>query len=322
MTNTLLDQAKASTDDQTVTTEFVNDISPAGPTFARFVGYVEVGVRAQRPYQGVDKKPCAEVRLTFELNGPKHTREIELEGGEKKIVTNVISVKITKKQADNSGFIKLFRKMTYGRDIKNFAQMLGEPFLITIVHAEGKDKDGKDVTYANMKDSEFNYLIGAPAQVNPATGETVHFDVPEARIALRLLLWDQPTDLQWKSLFIDGTKTVKRDGKDVEISRNWLQEDIVTNALNIGGSPLEIMLAGMDDLEMPGDTAAPEEVPEPKTKSPTKTAKTTTLTKPKEEAAAPPPADESPLEADTAAEIAADAATAAQALFDSLGIKA
>jgi len=251
---TLLDQAKASTNDQTKTTVFENDLTPAGKTFARFVGYTEVGKRPQKAFQGKPKADCREARFTFELNGPKHCREVEIEGEMKKI-TGVIGVKLTIKSAENSGFIKLFNKMKYGRDgINNFPQMLDEGFLIDIVHAPGKDRDGKDVTYANMKDADFNYLIGAPMMTNPATGEMMSFDIPESTIPHRLLLWDQPTAEQWQSVFIDGTRTVKRDGVEVQESKNWLQQDIVENALDFAGSPLELMLNGVDDLEMPGDT--------------------------------------------------------------------
>lgn len=298
--NDLLNEAKASGNDQTKTTTFENDLTPAGPTFARFIGYVEVGVRPQRPYLGKPKPDCAEVRLTFELNGPKHLREIEVEGSKKKI-SNVISIKVTMKTTDNSGFIKLFRKMVYGRpDIKNFPSMLGEGFLITIVHNEDKDKDGKPVTYVNMRDAEFNYLIGAPAQVNPATGETVNFNIPEPLLPLRLLLWDKPSETQWKSIFIDGTRKVKRDGKEVEESKNWLQRDILTKATNYLGSPLEALLAGADGLDLPGDMGSPDAPDAPETPA----SKPETPSEPKE--APTPPSD--------------DAAEAAQALFDQLGV--
>lgn len=302
-TNSLLDEARASDNDQTVTTEFKNDITPKGPTFARFIGYVEVGMRHQKPFQGADKPDCAEARLTFELNGPKHLREIEVEGSKKKI-SNVISIKLTIKQADNSGFIKLFRKMVYGRpDIKNFPAMLGEAFLITIEHNAGKDKAGKDVTYVNMRDSEFNYLIGAPAQVNPATGETVNFNVPDPLLPLRLLLWNKPTDAQWKSIFIDGTRTVKKDGVETQESKNWLQRDITTGALDFQGSALEALLVGAGGLDLPGDMGSPDAPSAPETPS-----------QPKDDINLPhsePKTEEMPSD---------DAAEAAQALFDALGV--
>ncbi len=319
----LMDQARASTNDQTKTTVFENDIPPAGKTFARFVGYVEVGKRPQKAFQGKPKADCREARFTFELNGPKHCREVEIEG-EMKQITNVIGIKMTIKTAENSGFIKLFGKMTYGRDgIENFPQMLGEGFLIDIVHAPGKDRDGKDVTYANMKDADYNYLIGAPQMSNPATNELMTFDIPEMTIPLRLLLWDQPTNEQWQSVFIDGTRTVKRDGLEVQESKNWLQQDIVENALDFAGSPLEIMLNGVDGLEMPGDigkgvdmeqlaaeveaeAAAALALPQTSAAVPSQEPAAVQATADRNEANPPPITD--------------DAAKAAQDIFDQLGV--
>ena len=147
--------------------------------------------------------------------------------------------------------------MAYGRPgITNHAQMLGEAFLINVIHAPGKDRDGNDKTYANMKDADFNWQISAPMQTDALTGETTKLPVPDPTIDLRLLLWDNPTKEQWDSVFIDGDRTVKNEaGEDVTESKNWLQKDIVTNALNFAGSPLEQMLNGVADLELPGDVA-------------------------------------------------------------------
>jgi len=313
--NPLLAQAKASENDQTKTTVFENDLTPAGKTFARFVGYTEVGKRPQKAFQGKAKPDCREARLTFELNGPNHCREVEVEGEMQKF-TGVIGIKLTIKSAENSGFIKLFNKMKYGRDgINNFPQMLDEGFLIDIIHAPGKDRDGKDVTYANMKDADFNYLIGAPQMTNPATGELMAFDIPESTIPLRLLLWDAPTKEQWASVFIDGTRTVKRDGVDVQESKNWLQQDIVENAIDFGGSPLEQMLNGVDDLEMPGDVG------------PSGEAEARAAAAAGEAQAAEPVSEVNPPPATAAAAVGLadpkptdDAAAAAQAIFDQLGV--
>ncbi len=321
----LLEQAKASTNDQTKTTAFENDLTPAGKTFARFVGYTEVGKRPQKAWQGKAKPDCNEARFTFELNGPKHCREIEVEGEMKK-VTGVIGIKLTIKSAENSGFIKLFNKMKYGRDgINNFPQMLDEGFLIDIIHAPGKDRDGKDVMYANMKDDDYNYLISAPMMTNPATGELMKFDIPESTIPLRLLLWDQPTTEQWQSVFIDGTRTVKRDGVEVQESKNWLQQDIVENAIDFGGSPLEQMLNGVDDLEMPGDVgdttpdATPQEIAAALPLSQEPVAKEAAEDRNENPAAGmttevPKNPGQVAVEADPAA------AAAAQAIFDQLGL--
>lgn len=253
-----IDEALATLEDQTVTVDgFDNQPHPAGLTPARFIGYVEVGMRPQKPFQGKDKPDAEEVRLYFELNGPKHRRVVDVAGVPTNF-TNVISVRAAKKLGDKAGYKKLFNKMTYGRDsITHMAKMLGEGFLINIVHTvvpATADKPAK--TYANMKDSEGTWLISAPTISDPLTGTTTVVPVPAASQPLRLLLWNSPTKQQWATLFIDGSRTVKdAKGQEREVSKNWLQEDIVQNAKNFAGSPLQVMLGGLGNLSL---EAAPE----------------------------------------------------------------
>lgn len=279
--NALINQAKntENLEDHTKVPkhgDFERIVAPAGPTPARFVGYVETGLRPQRPYRGQEKPDAEEVRLYFELNGKAHKREVEGDG-ETKTFTNVISVKLTKKLGDRAGFTKLFRKMTYGRDsITHMAQMLGEAFIITIVHNEEKNpKEGKEPrTFANMKDGDGNWLIGAPRyQKDPLDPES-WADVPveEPTVQIKLLLWDAPSQEQWDSIFIDGTRTIKNEkGEEVEVSKNWLQEDIVSNAKNFADSPLAAMLGGVSELTLEEDVIddePEEEVKEPAEEKP------------------------------------------------------
>ncbi len=252
----LLDQAKANTDDQTKTESYEDFVAPAGPTMARFIGYTEVGKRKQKPWKGTAKPDASEVRFTFELLSPKNIREIEVDG-EKITKTDVIGCKVAIKSGEKAAFTKLLNRMAYGREgIINFAQMLGEAFLINVIQAQGKDRDGNEKTYANMKDAEFNWTISAPVQSDALTGQVTQLPVPEATLPLRLLLWDNPTTEQWASVFIDGERTIKNsDGTETIESKNWLQRDIVENAINFSNSPLSAMLNGLsdEDLSIPGD---------------------------------------------------------------------
>lgn len=264
--NTLVAQAKQSTEnleDQTKVSEggnFEYEPPAAGPTPARFIGYVELGKRKQRPYQGKEKPDAEEVFLFFELNGKKHVKEVETDEG-KKTFTNILRVKVTKKLNSKAGFTKLFNKMVYGRDgITHMAQMLGEGFLVTVVHNE-VEKDGKKRVYANLKDADGNWMVAAPMyQTDPLDPDTLQpLPVPEVTQPVKLLLWDAPTQEQWDSLFVDGTRTVKgEDGQEREVSKNWLQEDIVQNAVNFEGSALQAMLGGIGDLNLEDDGSAPE----------------------------------------------------------------
>lgn len=284
--NALIAQAQASVEhleDQTQVQQggFEYEVPPAGLTPARFVGYVEMGVRHQKPYQGKEKPDAEEVRLYFELNGPKHQREVDIDG-EKKTFTNMISIKLRKKFSDRGDFTKLFRKMVYGRDsITHMAAMLGQGFLIKVVHSEEEKPEAgkKPRTFANMRDADGTFTIQAPRVEDPMTGDVTDVPVPEATVPIKLLLWDAPTQEQWDSIFIDGSRTVKDEkGNETEVSRNWLQEDIIANAVNFQGSPLQSLLGGVADLTLdaPEDEApevgnesagAVEDTPAPSTES-------------------------------------------------------
>ena len=169
-----------------------------------------------------------------------------------------MSIKIAKKLSDKAKFKKLFNVMTYGRDsIKHMAQMLGEAFIINIYH-NVVEKEGVKRTYINL-DKDGVYGIGAPFVTDPLEGTKTEVPVREALSPLRLFLWANPTQETWDSLFIDGTRTVKKDGGgEEEVSKNWLQEQILS-ALNYTGSPLEALFGGVADLPTEETGDEPEE---------------------------------------------------------------
>lgn len=242
-------EAAVQTEDQSVeqTSQFNDDPIQAGKTVGRFIEYIELGKHKQKDFQG-KKKPDAEmVRLTFELLHPtKNMREYEVEGETRKS-GQLISVKMSKKLSDKANFKKLFKKMTYGRDsIKHFAQMLGEAFIIEIFHNVTK-VDGKDVTYVNI-DKDGEYGIGAPVIVDPMTDERKVLDILPPTKPIRLFLWSNPTKATWDSLFIDGTREKKNeDGTTTQVSKNWLQE-LILSAADYQGSALHNLLGGVADL--------------------------------------------------------------------------
>jgi hypothetical protein len=263
MTNALFAQAKAvvSDEDQTVDNSGIEfGPHPAGLTQARFIGYVECGNRPQS-FEGQAKADAQEVRMYFELNGKKHRNEVD-----GKVFTNVQSERLTKKFGDKATFRKLFNKMTYGRPgITHMKDMLGEDFLITIQHNTVPAADGKKAkTFANMRDGEGTWLIQGPFQtVMNDDGEEVRkaFPAPAMTQPAKLLLWDNPSKEQWDSLFIDGTRETKDDkGNVTQVSKNWLQEDILTKATDLQGSALEALLGGVADLTLDDDV--PDDLPD------------------------------------------------------------
>lgn len=261
----------ASTEDQTETKaggDFEYTPPPAGRTVARFIEYIELGKQKQAPYQGKPKADAEMVRLTFELLGAKHISEIEVDGG-KKTIANRISVTLNKNFGEKAKFKKLFNKMVYGREgIKHFTQMLGQAFLVDVILNTG-EKTKK--VYANIRDSEGNWLVSAPRiqqggdPLAGIEGEWVDITskVPANISPLRIFLWDHPNKDCWDSLFIDGTRKVKQaDGTEVEQSRNWLQQ-MIKDASNFGGSPIEQLIGGVADLPATEQEAAKQETNEP-----------------------------------------------------------
>jgi len=258
MNNTLLEQIQLASKDGTLTDQTADNTSYSyeppqeGKTAARFVGYVEIGKRPQPAFKNKPKPDCLEAFLYFELLGKQHAKEIG-EGDNKKTIYPILTDKVQIKSGEKANFTKMLKKMAYGRDIKHMAMMLGESFIVTVVHR--KSKDGKK-TYANIRTAEDGYLIEAPmynANQDPlGTPDLKPLPVPEPTVPIKLFLWNNPTPEQWDSIFIDGSRTVEEDGVEKEISKNWLQEDIIENATDFEGSSLQNMLMDQSGMQLDG----------------------------------------------------------------------
>ena len=261
----LIEQARAAAAKLADQTEdkggnFEYEPPAAGPCIARFVSYIEIGNYPQKAFQGKDKPPAPEAIIQFELLGKKHAKEIETkdETGQttKRTVYPIITERIAIKSGPRAGFYKLLSAMDYGRGNTHLAFMLGEAFILTIVHNE-VEKDGKKRVYANIKDDTGNWKIGAPVRVNEE-GETEPLKAPAATVAERLLLWDAPSIEQWNSIHIPGSYKRKEGDKEVEVSKNWLQI-AVKSALNWEGSPVQNLVIASIDGDLPEVSTDPDE---------------------------------------------------------------
>lgn len=275
--------------DQTEVQEFTYELPPAGPTVARFISYVELGKQPQRAFKGQEKPDCEEVRLTFELLSEQHIKEIEVDGNKTK-VANKFSITLPIKFNDKAKFTKLLKLMDYGRGIKHMAKMLGEPFVLTLFHNESGEGEKKR-TYVNLNEKGGEFKVAPPVMVDPLTQKSTEVPVPPAMSDLELFLWSNPTPETFGSLFIEGTKTKTIDGKEVEVSKNWLQE-LIMNATDFDGSALDIMLQGGESLpamEVESEVTETAEVVEIQAKEPAK--------KEKAKAKEAEPVEENPLAA-------------------------
>lgn len=235
-----------------------------GVTLGRFISYVEVGLQKQRPYQGKKKPPADMTHWTFELLKDKNIRKVEVNGKEVEI-TDKITVKLPKSASDKAGYYKLFNRMRNERqDIIHPAQMLGEGFIIKVVHKE-EEKEGKKIIYAGIRDPDNNgsYFVDPPYKTDPEDDDAkpVKVKVPPAREPLKVFIWNKPTLATWDSLFIDGQREYEENGKKVKVSKNYLQEMIIA-AENFPHSPLYDLLEGngtLPDIEDLADEEDEEE---------------------------------------------------------------
>jgi hypothetical protein len=130
---------------------------------------------------------------------------------------------------------------------------------VTVFH-NVSDKDGVKSTFANMWDANGDISLGvAKYQPDPLVDTWADIPVAPQISPTRLFLFQRPTKETWDSLFVDGTRTVKEGDKEVEVSKNRLQE-MIMSATDYPGSALEALLIGQIPLEM---TQTPAKAVEP-----------------------------------------------------------
>lgn len=192
---------------------------PVGKTLARLVSYIEYGKQPQE-FAGQVKDPALEFRLGFMLYSPGFANE----DGKPYFME---TFNISKSRNEKAGAFLLFKQMNYLGLAKNFAQLIGQAFILDIIDYKSK-KATADVAARSIINTK---LVMAP--LDPISGAA--YPVPEVNPAdLHLFSWTSPTLAGWDKLFIDGTN-------DKGESKNWIQGTIVA-ATDFPGSPLESLL--------------------------------------------------------------------------------
>lgn len=192
-------------------------VLPAGYAFGRLVEYIELGAQPQE-FQGKAKDPKHEAMLGFALWGEGYQNE----DGTPYIIR---PYSFTIDRNEKARAFKLFRALNWKGTSTHFAQLLGEAFLVKIVHVA---KSKTDATIVSRID-----LDGFLPPLDPVTRQPYGIPAPRDE-DLGLFLWDYPTLAGWDALYVDGTWD---DGK----SKNRLQETII-GALDFAGSALEALL--------------------------------------------------------------------------------
>lgn len=236
-----------------------------GPTRLRFVGYIELG-KQEGTFQGAPTVKN-KVTLLFELSGPKHPPK-DVDGTK---YPHIVKVEETLSLSPKANFFKLFQTMNYAGKAQHMIQLLGESFKGEIVHREIKGRDGRNIVFANLKRGSIappRYEAVDPETGEP-TGEYKVLPVAPAISPLRAFLWDHADKAQWDSLFIDGEYPAETNDAGEVVrparSKNVWQETI-RDAVNFDGSPVQALLIGGQDLDLPSaeyDEDAQEETQAP-----------------------------------------------------------
>lgn len=219
---------------------------------ARFVGYIETGIHERNVGPGKPPVQKPQVKLIFELSGPNHQPKV-LDDGTK--LPHRITVDENYSLNEKANFYKLFRRMNWKGTATHMSQLLGEAFLVTIKHKVSGEGDKKRV-YANIRD-DAGYTVQPPRYVDPLSNQTVEVPVDPPISALRLFVWNAPTELlkpMWDSLFIDGEYPARTDDKGNVTApartKNVLQEEIKA-ALNFKDSPIfQLLQTGGVELNL------------------------------------------------------------------------
>jgi hypothetical protein len=245
-------------------------VPPAkGLARARLVGYYEIGVHEVDELNDAGqktgkKKDENQVKLVFELSGPKHEPK-KLDDGT--LIPHRLSVTMKKSNHVKAGFYKLFTMMNHDGAATHMVQLLGKPFLATVYHK--KNAAGK--VFAGLKGNDKTEPVGngfsitGPKVQDAETGEDKLIEVAEAITPLGLYLFDTTKKAMWDALYIPGEYPERKDEKTGEIlsparSKNVLQ-NLIRSAKNFDQSPMHGILTNNGaDLDIPG-AVVPEAPP-------------------------------------------------------------
>lgn len=247
----LVGAAAATLVDQTVATKGGGEgYTPpaAGLCPARLVAYMELGDHERSVGAGKPKVTKPQVKLTFELLGPKHPPKVVDGVSYPVLITEEFNASPGYGPLnEKAGLYKLFKKMNYDGAAKHISQLLGKPFLVNVMHTVKNKDTPEQKVYAGLRD-ESGYLVSPPQQtiMDPMTGEATiqAINVPPATAPLRLFLWNAAPDIigkMWDTLFIDGEYPERKDDKGAVTapakSKNILQQQI-KDAKNFKDSPI------------------------------------------------------------------------------------
>lgn len=168
----------------------------AGQLPARIVQIVDLGLQAQNPYQGQEKKPAFELYVTFEFP----TQRIEVDGESRPMWKSRRVVMSThEKSRCKQWYDKLDPENKYAGD---WASLLTSPCLVFIAHEKGKGKhEGKVFD----KIGDINPLVEG-MEVAPLENEPALFDLTSPNMEVWERLPEFLQNIIKENLQYDGSK--------------------------------------------------------------------------------------------------------------------
>lgn len=240
--------AEATGKDHSVTkagADFERIVYPEGPVRLRFISYVELG-KHEKTWKGQTKVKEL-VRLGFEVSGPKHKPVIGADGVARPLV---LYVEETLSQDPKANWVKLFSLLNHDRSATHAVQLLGRAYKAMLTHRKYKRRDDPaeqdkwtGLDYKIRGDG--GYTIQAPFYEDQETGDMKPLQVDPPITKMAALLWDNPSQEQWDSIFIEGEYPERKNEAGVVTapakSKNAIQQRVLA-AVNFKGSPLHTML--------------------------------------------------------------------------------
>lgn len=218
------------------------------------VGYLELGRRLKKGFQGAPDKKVRQAKWIFEIHGTNRvTTNDEGVKSVKRVTIKTWLPEPGKQASDKSGFYKLFSALNYDKDpaIKIPAQLIGRHMLGTIEHYEF-ESNGEKVKMASLGGAKDGFLLSPPRTpiidelTGVPTGEYRVIPCPEIIGDRKVFLWDYANKAMWDSLFIEGEYEAveAKDGKPARPakSKNVIQQEL-RQALDWEGSPIATILA-------------------------------------------------------------------------------
>ena len=248
--------------------ELKRELPAKGPTRLRAIKYIELGTH-QKPEGKFGKKPPSkQLIIGFELSGPKH-KPREFDGKKEPITIDLYFNNVRTEKAALTGFWNLIKSaypaLRHPSQCVSSTPSRCSAFLSTVTHYPRGDED------KNNEAAWTGWGIKGPSgyELKPP----VRYDEDDNPVAVAVetpiskpmvFMWETPSIsdnmllAMWDSLYIDGSFTFTKDGKETTVSRNKYQ-DKIRSALDFKGSRLETLLKQLEGtaIELPASVAAP-----------------------------------------------------------------